>query len=83
MLCPHCGGELEAISCPDCGADNLPEAVFCCQCASRLPADDPLDLANRVLCPDGACIGVLNAQGECSACGYAYKEVLAAESEDG
>ncbi len=80
MECPHCGGDLPVIICPECEAENPPEALFCCQCGERLPAAAPPELADRVLCPDGACIGILNEQGECSQCGFAYQTVLAEES---
>lgn len=30
---------------------------------------DELDLAHRRLCPDGACIGVVGADGKCKVCG--------------
>lgn len=83
MQCPHCGSDIEMPACPTCGAENLPEAIFCCQCGESLPEAVPMDLANRVLCPDGACIGILNAQGECSECGFAYKTVVATEESHG
>lgn len=31
--------------------------------------DDSLDLDERALCPDGACIGVLGDDGRCKVCG--------------
>jgi hypothetical protein len=31
-----------------------------------------LDLENRKLCPDGACIGVIGEFGRCKVCGLAY-----------
>ncbi len=34
-------------------------------------AIDELDLDNRRLCPDGACIGVIGPDGRCRACGRA------------
>lgn len=82
MQCPHCGGELDTTTCPACGADNLPEARYCSQCGERLPEEELVDLANRVLCPDGACIGILNDAGECSQCGFAYQAVVAAGEAD-
>jgi hypothetical protein len=34
------------------------------------PEDDgPLDLDRRILCPDGACIGVIGPDGKCKVCG--------------
>jgi hypothetical protein len=84
MNCPHCGGALELAACPHCGADTLPAGKFCCQCGGSLEANElPPDLANRILCPDGACIGILNGQGECSVCGFVYKTVIAAEASHG
>jgi hypothetical protein len=32
---------------------------------------DELDLTTRQLCPDGACIGVIGADGRCKVCGRA------------
>ncbi len=81
MNCPHCGGELAQSVCPHCGAATIPESKFCCQCGSSLEL--PLDLTDRVLCPDGACIGILNDREECSVCGLAYRTVLAAEQSHG
>lgn len=83
MQCPHCGADLEMRPCPHCGAQNLPDGSFCCQCGQALETELPPDLANRVLCPDGACIGILNEHGECSVCGLAYKAVLAQEQPHG
>ena len=83
MQCPHCYGDLELAVCPHCGAETLPDGNFCCQCGGTLEHELPPDLANRVLCPDGACIGTLNENGECSVCGFAYKDVLAQEQPHG
>ena len=83
MNCPHCGGDLDLPACPECGAETLPAARFCCQCGSKLEVDVPPDLADRVLCPDGACIGILDDQKKCSVCGFAYQEVIAAEQAHG
>ena len=33
------------------------------------PGDDAIDFATRQLCPDGSCIGVLDANGRCKVCG--------------
>lgn len=83
MQCPYCGAELAATACPACGSDNLPEALFCSHCGAQLTLDTPPDLADRVLCPDGACLGTLNEHGECSYCGFAYKTVVAWEADHG
>jgi len=31
--------------------------------------EEELDLENRVLCPDGACTGVIGEEGRCKECG--------------
>lgn len=36
-----------------------------------MSGSDDLDLDSRRLCPDGACIGVLGANGHCGVCGLA------------
>ena len=48
---------------------------------AALPEDPPLeedpgelDLESRVLCPDGACVGVIGADGRCKVCGAAAPE---------
>jgi hypothetical protein len=33
---------------------------------------DSLDFADRILCSDGACIGVINEKGICKECGKPY-----------
>jgi len=38
------------------------------------PTSDSLDLDNRVLCPDGACIGVIGPDGRCMECGKPAEE---------
>jgi len=83
MKCPHCGGGLEMVECPHCGVETPEEGNFCCHCGEPLEMELPPDLANRVLCPDGACIGTLNEAGECSVCGTAYKSVLEGETSHG
>jgi hypothetical protein len=35
--------------------------------------DDEIDLSTRILCSDGACIGVINDQGVCKVCGKPYE----------
>lgn len=36
------------------------------------PPRDELDFEDRRLCPDGACIGVLDEHGRCPECGRAW-----------
>ncbi len=38
---------------------------------------DDIDFASRQLCPDGACIGVIGANGRCKVCGRAGDPSLA------
>jgi len=42
---------------------------------------DELDLAHRRLCPDGACIGVIGADGKCKVCGRAAGADADADSD--
>ncbi len=42
------------------------------------PGDDlPFDPARRKLCPDGACVGVIGADGRCGVCGRTEAEAEA------
>jgi hypothetical protein len=76
-LCPDdaCIGVLDAAGrCQECGKvaseGVLAVAVVAtvvAQDAAAPAADDPF--ADRELCPDGACIGVLGAGGRCKVCG--------------
>lgn len=62
--------------CPECGGETPADGSYCCRCGTFLDiAESAPELAERVLCPDGACIGILNDQGVCSVCGLAYKDV--------
>ena len=45
--------------------------------------DDALDLKSRVLCSDGACIGVIGADGRCKECGKPYNGEPSDEEGDG
>jgi len=74
MLCPHCGQEWELAACPECGGDTPPDSAYCCRCGAKLESEElPPELADRVLCRDGNCIGVINAQGVCGVCGLPYQ----------
>ncbi|MBW1917809.1 MAG: hypothetical protein JRI57_07270 [Deltaproteobacteria bacterium] len=83
MKCPHCGGELPMAQCPECGGETPADGDYCCRCGAILDLlETSPDLSNRVLCPDGNCIGVLDKHGVCSVCGRAY-ENLESEPENG
>lgn len=45
------------------------------------PDDSPPDLESRRLCPDGACIGVIGADGRCKVCGKEADPLEAASSD--
>jgi hypothetical protein len=80
MECPSCHSEIPSRQCPQCGENTPDFGKFCCHCAAPLPrvdlgeefATDPDDFSSRILCSDGACIGVINEQGVCNECGRAY-----------
>src|SRR5512142_3159570 len=41
------------------------------------PGQDEIDFEHRILCPDGACIGVIGPDGRCKVCGaFAGNDVL-------
>jgi hypothetical protein len=42
--------------------------------------DAPFDPSRRKLCPDGACVGVVGADGVCSVCGRTEAQAEAGES---
>ena len=73
IRCPKCDYEFPTLMCESCGAENLGESLYCCQCGAELVHEEtPVDWEGRRLCSDGNCIGVINEQGVCSICGKAY-----------
>ena len=44
-------------------------------------AEEALDLESRIPCSDGACVGILGANGRCGTCGQAAQPVQSAQSE--
>ncbi len=92
MKCPHCEKELFESPCPECG-ESVPEgANYCMACGAPLAEglahvaeqdgflddSDEFDLENRVLCPDGACTGII-VNGKCTECGRAPGDASSAE----
>ncbi len=87
MKCPHCEKEIGGLRCPHCSRENPEEAKYCMYCGSVLgleempegtipPSqtdDEDLDLDNRILCPDGACTGII-VNGRCTECGRPYPD---------
>lgn len=83
QLCPDegCIGVLDhSLRCPECGAVGEPSQVRTLA-AQRSQEDEhdadgeaaadhgPDEFAHRQLCPDGGCVGVLDADGRCRECG--------------
>lgn len=79
MVCEKCGGEVDAVECRSCSATVLKLGSYCYMCGAILARevqgerdDDPLDLSSRILCSDGACIGVIGEDGLCKVCGKPF-----------
>jgi hypothetical protein len=78
MQCEKCGDEILTLVCPDCKATVVQLGPFCYHCGAPLaPPEqkeegDEADLAKRLLCSDGNCIGVINEEGLCKVCGKPY-----------
>jgi DNA-directed RNA polymerase subunit N (RpoN/RPB10) len=82
MKCPHCQEDIIGPPCPTCGeATAFETANYCMACGTPLKEgleevaqrdssddDNGFDLDDRVLCPDGACTGII-IDGKCSECG--------------
>jgi hypothetical protein len=82
MICEKCGRETESITCSHCGGVITKLGPFCYLCGQKcaetetetaiLPEEsDAIDFAERVLCSDGACIGVVE-KGVCKVCGKPF-----------
>jgi len=92
MKCPHCEKEIPGSPCPKCGEMVFEDANYCMACGAPLKEgpeeisrdenffeyDDDFDLEDRVLCPDGACTGII-IDGKCTECGRSEGDVPAAE----
>lgn len=78
MKCPFCDKEIPGVICQKCG-ETIPQgAKYCMECGASLAdtftdLDDDFDFENRVLCPDGACTGIIE-NGKCTECGKEIKE---------
>ena len=84
MECPHCNKEIPGKNCSECGALIPLESHYCLNCGGRVKeeeakaegvsnGEDPFDLDNRILCPDGTCTGII-VDGKCTECGKPYKK---------
>jgi hypothetical protein len=78
MICEKCTQDVETILCQGCGKSVIKLGPFCYACGEPLKSitlqedagED--DFSSRILCSDGACIGVVNEQGVCKVCGKPY-----------
>ncbi|HUJ69755.1 MAG TPA: hypothetical protein VLW86_09540 [Syntrophorhabdales bacterium] len=87
MQCEKCEQDVETRVCGGCGQTVLRLGPYCYFCGRGLegqvsrnqaePSEgsgaDEIDFSTRILCSDGACIGVINDQGVCKICGKPYK----------
>lgn len=55
-----------------CSAPLAPFLRRSCYTAPHMEQDSGFDPATRRLCPDGTCIGVLDADGVCGECGRRF-----------
>ncbi|MDR3038509.1 MAG: hypothetical protein LBV21_04345 [Candidatus Adiutrix sp.] len=72
LKCENCGYEPSGRVCPACDAAAPAWARFCPYCGAALEDDETSGEGapeNRRLCPDGNCIGILDAEGRCVICG--------------
>jgi hypothetical protein len=80
MECPHCNQKISGRECPGCGREIPLESRYCMICGAEVGFEDAaaqegdeFDLENRVLCPDGACTGII-IDGRCIECGRPYED---------
>jgi hypothetical protein len=80
MVCEKCGQEVNSTRCKRCGEVILRLGSFCYKCGTEIEAStqnttedsEGPDFSTRILCSDGACIGVINEEGICKVCGKPY-----------
>lgn len=81
MICEKCGRETESITCSHCNGVIKKLGPFCYLCGQKcVEAEattvsgegDTVDFSERILCSDGACIGVIGENGVCKECGKPY-----------
>ncbi|UQZ89628.1 hypothetical protein C4J81_10575 [Deltaproteobacteria bacterium Smac51] len=75
LACENCGHEPRGRTCSGCAETAPVWAKFCPHCGAamkseeRVEGGDPFSIENRRSCPDGNCIGILDADGRCVVCG--------------
>ena len=74
MICEKCAGEIETIVCKGCGETIIKLGPYCYACGEEFEEEQAGndDFSDRILCSDGACIGIINEQGVCKVCGKPY-----------
>jgi len=80
MECPRCHKNIPGKECQSCGVEIPLESRYCMGCGAEVDIEvsvfqgvDEFDFENRVLCPDGACTGII-IDGKCIECGRPFKE---------
>jgi len=77
MECPHCGGTLSFVLCPECKGEIPEKSRYCCWCGYLVATEvKETDLSERKLCSDGTCVGTINEKGVCNVCGAPFSEEL-------
>ena len=81
ILCETCSREVGTVACPQCKEEVFKLGPCCYLCGAPLiietvretePSGEDEDFSRRVLCSDGACIGVIDEKGICKVCGKPY-----------
>ena len=73
MECPRCGETLPFVLCTNCGEETPEKGAYCCQCGHPVKKEEErAEISERILCSDGACIGLINEKGVCNICGKPY-----------
>jgi hypothetical protein len=75
MECPNCHQKISVKECPSCKKEIPEESLYCMYCGADLEIkvassqdEEDFDFENRILCPDGACTGII-VDGKCTECG--------------
>jgi len=82
MVCEKCARDVEGIVCMGCGQTIMQLGPYCYLCGQGMEdrreaigeeygSDGETDFSGRILCSDGACIGVVE-NGVCKICGKPY-----------
>ncbi len=73
MKCARCEESFPSILCRECNEEILEKSRFCSWCGHPVITEvEEGDFSSRIVCSDGNCIGVINEQGVCNACGKPF-----------